>query len=244
MIADHCHVVSTGFGDSLKKWSRADYYSQHVHKMQLPFTLAPKTAPVDPEILKQRRQEMAKRLVEMNAKKREEKLIEDENLFKTLVTAQGLLEQGYEEKVRRMLSKHDVNVKHVKELIQLMEKVKSRIEKAKNPTIKKTSSEAAGQDEPEPKKRREEMNEEEKRDFDAYLAEIKLKRQELMDKRTARHFRKQQLAKRRTAASQVRFVEYLIDLIITHYSKSQIFVRKFNFDKTPNIFTSFSPKNF
>ena len=27
-----------------------------------------------------------------------------------------------------------------------------------------------------------------------------------------------------------------------HYSKSQIFVQKFNFDKKPNIFTSFSPK--
>ena len=30
----------------------------------------------------------------------------------------------------------------------------------------------------------------------------------------------------------------------SHYSKSQIFVQKFNFDKTPNIFMSFSPKNF
>ena len=32
--------------------------------------------------------------------------------------------------------------------------------------------------------------------------------------------------------------------IFAHYSKSQIFVQKFNFDKTPNIFTSFSPKLF
>ena len=30
----------------------------------------------------------------------------------------------------------------------------------------------------------------------------------------------------------------------SHYSKSQIFVQKFNFDKNPNIFTSFSPKFF
>ena len=30
----------------------------------------------------------------------------------------------------------------------------------------------------------------------------------------------------------------------THYSKSQIFVQKFNFDKKPNIFTSFSPQIF
>ena len=30
----------------------------------------------------------------------------------------------------------------------------------------------------------------------------------------------------------------------SHYSKSQIFVQKFNFDQNPNIFTSFSPKIF
>ena len=42
--------------------------------MQLPFTPAPKAPPVDPEILRQRRQELAKRLVEINAKKREEKV--------------------------------------------------------------------------------------------------------------------------------------------------------------------------
>ena len=46
--------------------------------------MAPKPVPVDPEILKQRRQELAKRLVEMNAKKREEKLQEDEALLKSL----------------------------------------------------------------------------------------------------------------------------------------------------------------
>ena len=30
----------------------------------------------------------------------------------------------------------------------------------------------------------------------------------------------------------------------SHYSKNQIFVQNFNFDKKPNIFTSFSPKFF
>ena len=35
-----------------------------------------------------------------------------------------------------------------------------------------------------------------------------------------------------------------INTLYAHYSKSQIFVQKFNFDKTPNIFTSFSPQIF
>ena len=42
--------------------------------MQLPFTPAPRPAPPDPEALKQRRQELARRLVEMNQKKREQKV--------------------------------------------------------------------------------------------------------------------------------------------------------------------------
>ncbi len=46
-----------------------------MHRMQLPFTPAPpREAPADPEVLKQRRQEQAKRLVEMNQRKREKKV--------------------------------------------------------------------------------------------------------------------------------------------------------------------------
>ena len=100
-----------------------------------------------------------------------------------------------------MLSKHEVAIKNLKELHQLMEKVSGRIEKAKNPKKKEVTE--VTKDEPEVKRRRQDMDEEEKRDFDVYLQEIKIKRQELLEKRSARHFRKQQLAKRRTAASQV-----------------------------------------
>ena len=34
------------------------------------------------------------------------------------------------------------------------------------------------------------------------------------------------------------------ELVYTHYSKSQIFVQKFNFDQNHNIFASFSPNFF
>ena len=40
------------------------------------------------------------------------------------------------------------------------------------------------------------MNDDEKREFDSWLDEVKIKRQELVEKRTARHLRKQQLSKR------------------------------------------------
>jgi actin-related protein 5 len=48
------------------------------------------------------------------------------------------------------------------------------------------------------------MDEEERKEFDSWLDEVKTKRMALLDKRSARHLRKQQLTKRRTAASQER----------------------------------------
>ena len=48
------------------------------------------------------------------------------------------------------------------------------------------------------------MEDDERKAFDAWLEEIKSKRQRLLEKRSSRHHRKQQLAKRRTAASQER----------------------------------------
>ena len=106
-----------------------------------------------------------------------------------------ILDQGYEDKVKRMLAKHEIVAKNAKELQAVVDKVKSRIEKAKTgggiaPKKKEKS------DEPEAKKRREDMNEDEKREFDSWLDEVKTKRNELVEKRSNRHFRKQQLSKR------------------------------------------------
>ena len=54
------------------------------------------------------------------------------------------------------------------------------------------------------KRHRDDMEDDERKAFDAWLEEIRGKRQALLDKRSTRHHRKQQLAKRRTAASQER----------------------------------------
>ena len=89
---------------------------------------------------------------------------------------------------------------------------KAKIEKAKLALERKKVSEenadtqinTSSSDQPDSKRRREDMDAAEKKEFDAWINEIKTKRQELLDKRAARHHRKQQLAKRRTAASQER----------------------------------------
>ncbi|XP_071748999.1 actin-related protein 5 [Lepeophtheirus salmonis] len=156
---NHAYVSSEYLSD-LKLWSgEGEYYSKNVHKIQLPYVPIPKPPPPDPEILKQRRQELAKRLIEINARKREEKLIEDESILKSLVTATNFFELGYDEKAIKILSKINVSTSEVEAATI---KIRSRIERAK------------------------------------------ITKKEILDKRGARQLRKQQLAKRRTAASQER----------------------------------------
>ena len=114
--------------------------------------------------------------------------------LQTLHTCLELLDQGYEDKVKRILAKHEIILTRLndKELQVIIEKTKQKIEKARNPESRKKEK----PDEPEAKKRREDMTEDGKREFDSWLDEVKAKRQEMLDKRSARHARKQQLSKR------------------------------------------------
>jgi len=210
IIQQHCRIAQD-YTDELKKWRDRDFYVRNVRMMQLPFTLAAKPAPVDPEVIKQRRQELAKRLVEMNAKKREERMIQDKANLKTLLSTVTLLEQGYDDKVRRILQKAELPpVQSVAELEALIEKTKAKIEKARV-ALESRSNDAAAPAAVAPAaaaakrpRLREEMGQSERAEFDSWLEDLKAKRAELLEKRAARHHRKQQLAKRRTAASQER----------------------------------------
>lgn len=56
--------------------------------------------------------------------------------------------------------------------------------------------------EPDSKKRREDMDEDEKKKFDDWLDEIRNKLSDIKEKKQSRLLRRQQMAKRRTAASQ------------------------------------------
>ena len=147
--------------------------------------------------MKQRRQEMAKRLVEMNAKKREERRQEEKNNLKTLLAAQTLLEQGYEDKVKRMLSKANLpGVKSVSEIESLIEKTKAKIEKSeavgesKSVSVSEDQSSGGGSDNgpdaKKSKKSRDDMGTDEREAYDSWLDEVRTKRRDLLEKRSNR----------------------------------------------------------
>jgi len=64
--------LAVHYTDKLKEWSDPDYYDQNVKRIQLPYSTA---VVLTPDQQRDKRREMAKKLVEMNARKRDEKVI-------------------------------------------------------------------------------------------------------------------------------------------------------------------------
>ena len=202
VVARHTRV-SPHFRAELRKWRDGDYYDKNVLKIQLPFTVQPKAAPPDPEVLRARRQELARRLVEINARKRDEKMVADEATLKQMLAAKEFHQQGYETKFAKTLARLNLGITDNVQLEAMIEKVKIRIEKAKESKSKGEIKEDK-LIEPEVKRRREDMGEDEREEFDLWLEDVRSKYDHLMEKKAARQLRRQQLAKRRTAASQER----------------------------------------
>lgn len=71
LIYEH-GFLAVHYTEMLKKWSDADYYDRNVKRIQLPYSMA---VVLTPDQQRDKRREMAKKLVEMNARKRDEKVI-------------------------------------------------------------------------------------------------------------------------------------------------------------------------
>lgn len=71
MLYEHGFLAVT-YTDVLKQWSDAEYYDDNVKRIQLPYSMA---VVLTPDQQRDKRREMAKKLVEMNARKRDEKVM-------------------------------------------------------------------------------------------------------------------------------------------------------------------------
>ena len=78
--------MAQDYSQELDRWTDSEYYDVEVRKIQLPFTAAPTPAAsgLALEQQQQRRRDNVKRLVEINAKKREERVIKIVDIVKDL----------------------------------------------------------------------------------------------------------------------------------------------------------------
>ena len=202
LLAAHTRV-SAHFLQELHSWKDSEHYDAHVRRVQLPYTVQPRAPPPDPEVLRARRQELARRLVEINARKRDERLAADETSLRQLLAAREVHQQGYQAKFVKAVARLNLGIADIGQLEAAVEKVRARIEKARESKARGEVREERVV-EPEVKRRREDMGAGERREFDLWLEDVRAKHEQLLEKRAARQQRRQQLAKRRTAASQER----------------------------------------
>ena len=200
LLHDHCSIA-LDYVDSLRSWASPSYYEKNIKKIQLPFSQVVAAPTLTAEQKVEKRKELSRRLAEINARKREEKLAEDEDLMDKLLNVQDLFDDEDNEEFEDALK--DVNLSSYEELEKMISSVQTRIDKTK---LKISEIESGGppvfEEKPiiQPIIPQPPAN----RNFDEWLNEVKEKRILILEKKQVRKQRRQDLAKRRTAAAQER----------------------------------------
>ncbi|XP_044740595.1 actin-related protein 5 [Chrysoperla carnea] len=211
ILHNYCFIACDYLAD-LKLWMDMDYYDANVKKIQLPFTAPVITPGLTQEQQKERKKELARRLMEINARKREERLAEDEELLEQLLNVQDMYEDGNEDEYRQALDSHELQ--NTEDLLKTINLVSQRIERTKQKIVaantvddnldEKTRTSNVGNLGPSTSKSGLQQQPMESEDITAWLNGIKKKRQDILEKKSARKQRRQDMAKRRTVAAQER----------------------------------------
>ncbi|XP_063984211.1 actin-related protein 5 [Diachasmimorpha longicaudata] len=200
LIHDHSSIA-LDYQDEIKKWGDVDHYDSNVLRVQLPY-VAPATSPgLTVEQQKERKRELARRLMEINARKREERLAEDEEQLNHFLSIQDFLEEGDTEEFEHALKSY--NLANEAELMKMINNLQAKIEKTKQKIVAANSQEENVIIEEKPKIKTS-LQPKDSQDFDEWIAGVKKKRQEILERRLAKRQRRQDMAKRRTAAAQER----------------------------------------
>lgn len=197
----HEHVCfADNYVESLAKWAELEYYEENVHKIQLPFTPLPGST-VSAEAQKERRQQQVRRLQEMNAKRREEKLAADEEKLQQLLSVQELLEDEDEDAF--CLAMDELGYSSAQELQDAINKVNNGIQRTRDKLLNEGKDDDSYQ-EPKVKRLCDELTGKSQMDINTWLAFIRQKRQDVLDSRAQRRQRRTDMAKRHTLAAQER----------------------------------------
>ncbi|XP_036273652.1 actin-related protein 5 isoform X3 [Pipistrellus kuhlii] len=128
ILHEHSYIAED-YAEELQKWRCPDYYENNVHKMQLPFSSKLLGSTLTAEEKQERRQQQLRRLQELNARRREEKLQLDQERLDRLQYVQELLEDGQMDQFHKALM--ELNMDSPEELQSYIHKLSSAVEQAK-----------------------------------------------------------------------------------------------------------------
>ncbi|XP_067299168.1 actin-related protein 5 [Pseudorasbora parva] len=123
----HQHsYVALDYQQELDNWRSPNFYEKEVHRVQLPFSGRAVGVCVSAEERNERKAQQLRRLQEINSRRREEKLQEDQKRLEMLLSVQELLEDGSLELFHRSLV--ELNMDSAEELQSYIHKLSMSVE--------------------------------------------------------------------------------------------------------------------
>ncbi|XP_063365543.1 actin-related protein 5 [Cydia amplana] len=197
LLQEHC-TIALDYQEEIKKWANPDYYEANVKKIQLPYVQTVSSSGLTAEQQKERKKEMARRLLEINARKREERLAEDEEQLSHLLSLQDMIEGGDTDEFNEAIK--GLDFKSYEDLQKQITNLNMRIEKNKQRIV--AAATADENIEVRPTGRFQPPSDPEA--FQIWLNDTRTKYRELVSRREARRARRAAMVKRRTAAAAER----------------------------------------
>ncbi|XP_026726192.1 actin-related protein 5 [Trichoplusia ni] len=190
--------IALNYQDEIRKWANPDYYEANVKRIQLPYVQAASSTGLTAEQQKERKKEMARRLLEINARKREERLAEDEEQLNQLLSIKDMIEDGDTDEFNEAIKGFDI--KSYEDLQRQITNLNMRIDKNKQRIAAAATAEENLETRPTGR-----MNPPtEPEAFQVWLNDTRTKYRELVARREARRARRAAMVKRRTAAAAER----------------------------------------
>ncbi|XP_017768856.1 PREDICTED: actin-related protein 5 [Nicrophorus vespilloides] len=195
--------IATDYREELKRWNDVDYYEKNIKKIQLPYSVASTSSTLTAEQQKERKKELARRLTEINARRRGERLAEDEEKLVKLQEIYELWEVHNDaEEFEYALGENGFESSD--ELEKSINLLKMRIKKTKQKILAANSAEELPEEPPNKQQKLNKIVFENEKAMHSYVQNAKKLRQDILSKKLSRKQKKQDMAKRRTAAGQER----------------------------------------
>uniref|UniRef100_A0A6Q2WYJ4 Actin-related protein 5 n=1 Tax=Esox lucius TaxID=8010 RepID=A0A6Q2WYJ4_ESOLU len=138
LLHEHSYTAAD-YHQELEKWRSAEFYELEVHRMQLPFSAKAHGGVVSAEERQERRAQQLRRLQEINARRREEKLQQDQERLEKLLAVQELLEDGYLEQFHKNLV--ELNMDSAEELQSYINKLGMVVEQGRQRLLQASETE-------------------------------------------------------------------------------------------------------
>lgn len=128
LLHEHSYVA-VDYHEEMEKWRSPEFYEKEVHRMQLPFSSKVPGSCVSIEERQERRVQQLRRLQEINARRREEKLQQDQERLDRLMAVQDLLEDGLLDHFHKSLV--ELNMDSAEELQSYINKLQLAVEQSR-----------------------------------------------------------------------------------------------------------------